>query len=77
MDLLPKLPENESINISKEGLDYIIKNFNPENPDKNFLWTTDYKVELPVRVKKHGFGSETPYTFPEMWRQTMEKYADH
>ena len=32
MDLLPKLPSDESLHISNEGLDYILKNFNTENP---------------------------------------------
>lgn len=57
MSNLPKIPEDENLVISKEGLEYIINNFDPQVPDKNFLWTTDYKVELPVRVKKTGKGS--------------------
>lgn len=57
MSNLPKIPEDENLVISKVGLEYIINNFDPQVPDKNFLWTTDYKVELPVRVKKTGKGS--------------------
>lgn len=77
MDLLPKLPSDESLHISNEGLDYILKNFNTENPQKNFLWTTDYRVELPVRVKKSGIGSETPYTFNQMWQETLKKFPNN
>jgi long-chain-fatty-acid--CoA ligase ACSBG len=46
--------------ISGEGLNHILSNLDPLNQSKNFLWTTDYKVELPIRVKKHGPGSEKP-----------------
>lgn len=48
------------MSISGEGLNYILSNLDPLNPSKNFLWTTDYKVELPIRVKKQGYGSEKP-----------------
>lgn len=36
-------------------------------------WTTDYTVELPVRVKKSGAGSETPFTLVEAFRNTVKK----
>ena len=49
------------------GIAYILKNFDPQVPDRNFLWTTDYRVELPVKVKKSGKGSEQPSTFTKMW----------
>lgn len=57
MDTLPKISQNENIDVSTEGLSYILKNFDATCPDRNFLWTTDYKTELPVRVKKSGPGS--------------------
>lgn len=63
MDNLPKIGHDESLNISTEGLAHILNNFDPNCPERNFLWTVDYKVELPVRVKKVGPGSEKPYTF--------------
>lgn len=44
-------------------MQYILDNFDPKCPERNFLWTTDYKVELPVRVKKEGAGGTIPYTF--------------
>lgn len=64
---LPKLPEDETLHISSEGLDHILQNFDPSVPERNFLWTSDYKVELPVRIKKSGRGSEPPVTFTNMW----------
>lgn len=77
MDNLPKIGHDESLNISTEGLSYILNNFDPNCPQRNFLWTVDYKVELPVRVKKVGPGSEKPYTFCELWKQTMAKFPDN
>jgi len=62
MSSLPKIPEDEYINISSQGLEYILNHVDPQTPEKNFLWTTDYRVELPIRVKKEGSGSEKPYT---------------
>lgn len=41
---LPKLPEDEVLHISSEGLDHILKSFDSSVPEKNFLWTADYKV---------------------------------
>ena len=57
MDSLPKLSSDETLHISTEGLDYILKNFDKSCPDRNFLWTTDFRRELPVRIKKSGPGS--------------------
>ena len=54
---LPKLPEDEVMHVSSQGLEHILNNFDPNVPARNFLWTTDYRVELPVRVKKSGKGS--------------------
>lgn len=44
MNNLPKIPDDEYLSISKEGLEYVLNNFDPQIPDKNFLWTIDYKV---------------------------------
>jgi len=38
-------------------MEYIINHYDPKVPEKNFLWTDDYRVEMPVRVKKSGPGS--------------------
>ena len=56
-------------------MDYILQNFDPTAPERNFLWTSDYKVELPVRVKKSGSGSEPPQTVPQMWKDTVNKFG--
>ena len=64
--------------LSPTGLESLMKNFNPEFPTKNVLWTTDTKVELPVLMKKSGFGSEKPSTLMDIWDQTLENHKnDH
>ncbi len=68
---LPKLPSDEYISISNKGLEYIINHYDPQLPDKNFLWTDDYRVELPVRIKKQGPGSEAPFTLVQVWKETL------
>jgi long-chain-fatty-acid--CoA ligase ACSBG len=73
---LPKLPEDEYACISSKGLEYILNHFDPKAPEKNFLWTADYRVELPVRVKKSGPGSEKPYTLIELWKEILPKFGD-
>jgi long-chain-fatty-acid--CoA ligase ACSBG len=76
MNTLPKIPDDEYLSVSKEGLEFILANFDPQVPDRNFLWTTDYRVELPVRVKKSGPGSEVPYTLVEMWRRSLARFSN-
>lgn len=76
MHTLPRLPEDELLSISKEGMEYILKHFDPQRPERNFLWTTDYRVELPVRVKKDGPGSEKPYTLCEMWQMNIDQIGN-
>jgi len=57
MDNLPKIGHDENISVSSQGLANILNNFDSTCPERNFLWTTDYRVELPVRIKKSGPGS--------------------
>lgn len=39
--------------------------YDSKDPLKNVLWTTNYRLELPIRVRKSGPGSEAPITLPE------------
>lgn len=54
---LPELPSDEHFYISPEGLANIAKNFDPQDPAKNIIWTTDIKAELPIILKKDGPGN--------------------
>jgi long-chain-fatty-acid--CoA ligase ACSBG len=60
--------------LSPTALESLMKNFDPQAPTKNVLWTTDPKVELPVLLKKSGYGSEKPVTLFEVWDQTLENH---
>ena len=73
---LPKLPEDEYASISSKGMEYILSHYDSKMPEKNFLWTDDYRVELPVRVKKEGPGSEKPYTLVQLWNEVLPKFSD-
>lgn len=50
----------EYFHISPEGLKQLAANFDPLEPMKNVNWTTNYHLELPIRMKKSGPGSEDP-----------------
>jgi len=54
---LPELPSDEHFYISPEGLANIAKNFDPQIPAKNIIWTTDIRAELPIILKKDGPGN--------------------
>lgn len=43
---------------------------------KNLYWTTDVEVELPIKVKQFGPGSESPITIPDLVRRTAISLGD-
>lgn len=53
---LPPVGQDEFLYISNEGLRRLTQTLDPQNPQKNFNWTTDYTLELPIRLKKNGPG---------------------
>jgi long-chain-fatty-acid--CoA ligase ACSBG len=59
------LREDETIYISAPGFERLMARYDGENGGKDILWTTDYNLELPIRMKKSGCGSETPSTLIE------------
>ena len=44
MELLPEIPSDQKLFISKEGLKQIVDNFDSSCPERNFFYTSDYKV---------------------------------
>lgn len=56
--LHPKLDDDEYFYCSPEGFQKVASNYDPKDPYKNYNWTNDYTLELPIRVKKSGPGSE-------------------
>lgn len=75
-DFINALNEEElTLNISPNGLANIAVNSDPNDPDKNLVWTTDAKIELPVILNKFGPGSETPLTLMDLWKISLSKFA--
>lgn len=56
------LQEGESCFISDEGRNKMKKAYDPEDPYKNVLWTTDYKMELPIKMREEGPNKRKPLT---------------
>ena len=50
-----------------------MRNSTPENKLKNVLWTCDPNVELPILMRKSGYGSEKPKTLFDVWEEQLEK----
>jgi hypothetical protein len=40
------------------------------------VWSADYRLELPLRMKKFGHGSEQPLTLVDKFQETVSKYGD-
>lgn len=52
----PKLDNDEYFYCSPEGFQKLASIYDPKDPYKHFNWTTDYTIEMPIRVKKAGKG---------------------
>lgn len=61
--------EEEKVFISEEGMKEILNLYDPKDPHKNVYWTTNYRLEMPIRVKREGAGSETPITIIDMFKE--------
>lgn len=48
--------QDEFLHISPEGLNKLTASFDPTEPLRNTVWTTDHSVELPIHIKKEGPG---------------------
>lgn len=48
--------EKENIFISPSGLTRLVSLYDQSNPMKNIEWTTDFSIELPIKLKKQGPG---------------------
>lgn len=60
-----KVREDETIFMSAQGFEKLMSRFDTENGGKDVIWTCDYNLELPIKMKKSGPGSETPTTLIE------------
>jgi len=68
--------EDLTINISPKGFVDLASNTSAHDPQKNIVWTTDAKIELPIILKKFGQGSETPLTLMDQWQISLARYGD-
>ena len=54
--MFPSIDRDEYLYLSPEGFQNLFHLYNPNSPQKNFNWTTDYTFELPIHLKKSGPG---------------------
>ena len=43
---------------------------------KNLYWTSEIDVEIPIKIKTSGFGSEAPTTLSQLFIKTALKQGD-
>ena len=67
--------EKKNIFISNQSYEKMLQNQKNEN-GKDFYWTTDKNVELPIFIDKNGPGSERPFSLGESFETSCEKYAN-
>jgi long-subunit acyl-CoA synthetase (AMP-forming) len=49
----------------------------PSDNGRNFHWTTDKMVELPIKIRANGVGSERPRTLPEAFYETTQAHINY
>ena len=54
----------------------MMKNFDPNCPERGFFWSNDYRTELPIFLSKKGTGSLPPQTIGQLWEEVLSKYSD-
>lgn len=59
--------------LSPQGVASLAKNYDPTVPERNVLWTTDPRVELPILVGKTGAAALPPMTFMDLWKDVLAK----
>lgn len=65
-----------SLYLSPKGMMDLPKNLDPKDPAKNFIWTTDPKIELPILLTKDGAGSLSPLTCMDMWKLVLAQHGN-
>jgi long-chain-fatty-acid--CoA ligase ACSBG len=65
--------EDRVVVMSSSGFSDLIQ---PEG-GKNFHWTTDKNVELPIKIRATGVGSERPRTLPEAFYETTQAHTNY
>ena len=52
------------------------KPVDPKYPSKNYTWTDDFTVELPIKKASEGIGSIYPTTLIDEFRRVVVLYKD-
>lgn len=68
--------QNLTLDISPRGMASLALRGDNTDPDRDLIWTTDAKVELPIYRRRTGRGSEAPMTMMELWRRALEKWGN-
>lgn len=68
---------NEYLYISDLGLKRLSTITDSSDKNKNFDWTTDSTIELPIKLKKYGAGSEIPFTLIEAFENIIQKIPNN
>lgn len=68
--------ENMQISISSDGLDAMIKNRVESTDGKDYLWTTNIEVELPIFLQKTGPQSQPPQTMSSIFVNSCRRNKD-
>lgn len=68
--------ENKGIYISKESFSNLANSMS-SNPDgKNWIWTTDKDIELPILLGKSGLEALTPQLLTTQFIESAQKFGD-
>lgn len=47
-----------------------------QDDGKNLFWTTDINMELPIKMRPFGPGSEKPRTMSSLFKETSDRQGD-
>lgn len=64
-----------SMHLSAEGMHALTQNYDPSCPERNVIWTTDPRVELPILVGNCETSALPPLTAMDLWQITLSKYG--
>lgn len=65
-----------ALSLSPKGVSDLIANYDPDVPERNIVWTTNPRVELPILMTKTGPASLPPITVMDMWKEVLPKYGN-
>ena len=68
--------EDYTLALSPQGVSELITNFDPKNPERNVVWTTDPRVELPILMTRTGPASISAITTMDLWAEVLKKHGN-